>query len=247
MKYLKVGCIVALCFAIYLNRAYAHMYSTIGSSSLVRPIMQNPVTLFPDTSSTNHMTYVALGDSLTAGVGASREEHTFAYLLAARLANKKNATVTLVNLGEPGATTADVLNRQVPRAVELHPDVLTLVIGVNDIHNRVPIVEFQNSIRAIVDSLVPVATRIYVTTIPYIGSKQTFLPPYREYIDWQTRRYTTALRVALQNRPVTLIDLYTETHERAWHDASYYALDGFHPSDIGYNFWSTILYDRLDY
>lgn len=240
--------IFAIALGVYLNRAYVFIYSSLGEKNLPNPTVNMNNIISPSSGNPSaNITYVALGDSLTAGVGASKEENSYPYRMAKLIAEKKNMQVTLVNLGVPGATAADVLKDQIPLVAKLHPDFVTLSIGVNDMHNRVPDISFRQTLSSIVDSLFGITKHINILTIPYIGDKSIFLPPYRQYFDWQTNHYNSLLHNALVGRDVTIIDLYGLTRERAFSDPNYYSADGFHPSDDGYNFWSTILYDHLDY
>ncbi|WP_225101204.1 SGNH/GDSL hydrolase family protein [Streptomyces sp. CoH27] len=74
--------------------------------------------------------FVALGDSLTEGVGDRVGDgwRGWAALLAPSLAGE----VEFTNLAVSGAQTRDVRERQTPAALELRPDVASVVIGVND-------------------------------------------------------------------------------------------------------------------
>lgn len=209
--------------------------------------MRSPATITPATATTKTITYAALGDSLTAGVGANVETESYPYRLGEILAREADTQVSVVSWGQPGATAIDVLKEQVPPTVKLRPDVVTLAIGINDMHNRIAGPVFQTTLVAIVDELSKVIKHINVITIPYLGNNKTFLPPYRYYFDWQTRRFNQLLKTALAGKPVTIIDLYSLTRERAFNDADYYSADGFHPSATAYNFWSTTIYDHLDY
>lgn len=75
--------------------------------------------------------FVALGDSLTEGVGDPVGEawRGWAALLADGLAEQP---VDFTNLAVSGAQTRDVLERQTPAGLALDPDVVSVVIGVND-------------------------------------------------------------------------------------------------------------------
>jgi lysophospholipase L1-like esterase len=77
--------------------------------------------------------FVALGDSLTAGVGdpVGEEWRGWAALLAAGLA-PSHAPVEFLNFAVSGAQTRDVLERQTPAALAERPDIASVVIGVND-------------------------------------------------------------------------------------------------------------------
>lgn len=75
-------------------------------------------------------TYVALGDSFTAGREALGGER-WADRLAASL-RAVNAGLVYRNLASDGATSADVLE-QLPAAIELRPDLVTVICGANDV------------------------------------------------------------------------------------------------------------------
>lgn len=74
--------------------------------------------------------FAALGDSLTEGVGDPVEGgwRGWAALLAPSLAG----AVDFTNLAVSGAQTGDVLEKQLPAALALRPDLASVVVGVND-------------------------------------------------------------------------------------------------------------------
>ncbi|WP_416958920.1 SGNH/GDSL hydrolase family protein [Streptomyces sp. Agncl-13] len=78
--------------------------------------------------------FVALGDSLTEGVGDPVGEawRGWAALLADGLAEQPEESVEFTNLAVSGAQSRDVLERQTPAGLALNPDVVSVVIGVND-------------------------------------------------------------------------------------------------------------------
>ncbi|MEV6943563.1 SGNH/GDSL hydrolase family protein [Streptomyces sp. NPDC051172] len=75
--------------------------------------------------------FVALGDSLTEGVGDPVADgwRGWAALLAGGLAEEP---VEFTNLAVSGAQTREVLEQQTPAGLALQPDVVSVVIGVND-------------------------------------------------------------------------------------------------------------------
>ncbi|WP_078917906.1 SGNH/GDSL hydrolase family protein [Streptomyces sp. NRRL WC-3725] len=81
--------------------------------------------------------FVALGDSLTEGVGdpVGTGWRGWAALLAASLA-QDGERVRFTNLAVSGAQTRDVLEKQTPAALELRPDLVSVVVGVNDTLRR---------------------------------------------------------------------------------------------------------------
>ncbi|MEU3348496.1 SGNH/GDSL hydrolase family protein [Streptomyces sp. NPDC006700] len=81
--------------------------------------------------------FVALGDSLTEGVGDPTGDgwRGWAALLVGGLAERP-AAVEFTNLAVSGAQTRDVLERQTPAGLDLDPDVVSVVVGVNDTLRR---------------------------------------------------------------------------------------------------------------
>ena len=74
--------------------------------------------------------FVALGDSITVGMGDPAPEggwRGWAALLAATLPEPR-----LHNLAVLGALSADVEQHQLPAATELEPDLASVVVGIND-------------------------------------------------------------------------------------------------------------------
>jgi acyl-CoA thioesterase I len=98
--------------------------------------------------------YVALGDSLTQGIGASDPELGFAGLLAARLEATTGKRVRVLNLAGTGVMLRDVLSHQLPRlhALPRKPDLVTVTIGTNDA-GRVPPAELRSLVEQLCQEL----------------------------------------------------------------------------------------------
>ncbi|GEK03547.1 SGNH/GDSL hydrolase family protein [Streptomyces sp. ATE26] len=81
--------------------------------------------------------FVALGDSLTEGVGdpAGGAWRGWAALLAAALTEDPGRT-EFTNLAVSGALTRDVREYQTPAGLALNPDLASVVVGVNDTLRR---------------------------------------------------------------------------------------------------------------
>lgn len=78
--------------------------------------------------------YMAMGDSLAAGYGAVPATQGYAYLLYKEGVFDKIPNTLLSNVGLIGATSQDVLEKQVPLAINpFVPTVITLTVGGNDL------------------------------------------------------------------------------------------------------------------
>jgi acyl-CoA thioesterase-1 len=100
----------------------------------------------------NVITIVALGDSLTAGYGLSRNQ---AY--PALVAEKMRAAgyeFEVVNAGSSGDTTAGGL-RRLPPILRAHKriDIFILELGINDAFRGVPIDQIRANLQAIIDQV----------------------------------------------------------------------------------------------
>ena len=104
----------------------------------------------PDDSGCTELFVLALGDSLTQGIGSSRPATSWLALFAAHLQVTTGRTVRLHNRAVYGARVAQVLAEQLPPAPEV--DLVVLCIGANDA-GRTPPAEFRQSLRAICDQL----------------------------------------------------------------------------------------------
>lgn len=82
----------------------------------------------------NDTRYLAMGDSLAAGLGAIPVTQGYAYLLYKGGTFDSLTNTIFVDAGMPGAKSLDVLDFQVPQAVNIfQPDVVTLSVGGNDL------------------------------------------------------------------------------------------------------------------
>jgi lysophospholipase L1-like esterase len=89
---------------------------------------QYPLTNFPP-KGTN---IVALGDSLTVGIGASGKEGGFIPILEQRF------NITIINKGVSGNTTSDALARLDSDVLSYHPDIVMILLGSNDYLRQEP-------------------------------------------------------------------------------------------------------------
>lgn len=230
----------------YLYFANGFIYYRIGASNLSAPIIKNVYIMNENSPTSTALVYAAIGDSLTAGAGANRHDETYPYLIAEHLA-LGGQKITLKNFSYPGAKTQDVINDLLDRAIESQPDVITILIGVNDIHNHISSQVFHDNYEYILKRLSSeTPAKIYVINIPIIGSKSAILPPLNYYFDNQTRKFNKIIKDLAFDYNLRYIDLYTPTKNLLSIDGPHYSSDSFHPSKDGYKWWTNIIYDSFD-
>ncbi len=164
--------------------------------------------------------YVALGDSLAQGVGASHPERGYVGLLAARVEADTGDAVQVMNLSITGVRLADLLDGQLPALVDQQrPDLVTVVIGANDAGRTDPErfrADFARLCAALPDGAL-VADVPDFQGGPRRAAAATLSAVAREVLAAHPRLVPVALEAA--------------TSHLAWRD---YSADLFHPSDAGY-------------
>jgi acyl-CoA thioesterase-1 len=95
------------------------------------------------------ITILALGDSLTAGFGLSRQE-AYPALIAEKM-RSLNYQFEIINAGSSGDTTAGGLLRLPSLLRGRKIDVLILALGINDAFRGVPIEQMRSNLQAIID------------------------------------------------------------------------------------------------
>ncbi len=137
--FLAIDALLLSIGALYLNRAYAHIYDTIGGAYLRPPLATD--TNQQSATSTKQLTYVALGDSLTAGTGVTQQEETYPYIIG-KILSDHGADVIVKNFSVPGARTHYLNEILLEPAIGQNPDIVTILIGINDMHGNVAIDQF---------------------------------------------------------------------------------------------------------
>jgi acyl-CoA thioesterase-1 len=112
----------------------------------------------PCASASPQPVIVAFGDSLVAGYGATSGHDLVSDLVA-------QVRVPIRNLGVSGNTTADGLAR-VDSVVALHPDIVILLLGGNDVLEERPVTETEANLDAIMQKLTAADARIVLVGVP---------------------------------------------------------------------------------
>jgi acyl-CoA thioesterase I len=183
---------------------------------------------------TDPLRYVALGDSYTIGTSVSATERW-----PDQLARRVPGIELVANLGVDGFTSGDVIDVELPRLRALRPELLTLLIGVNDVVQRVPEAVYRGNVADILDVLVGHvgAGRVVLVTTP----DYTVTPAGGDYGDPATQsaavRRNNAVNTELaEGRGIAVVDIH-DLSLLAATDRSLVADDGLHPSGAQYALW----------
>ena len=182
--------------------------------------------------------YVALGDSYTIGTSVDVAER-FPDQLVAALGTEAPTLRLVANLGVNGYTSADVVREELPALEDLDPEFVTLLIGVNDVVQGVPIDTYEGNVTTILDALLPrlPAERIVTVAIP----DYTVTPAGADYGDPARQHDAIVANNAVMERlaserGIAHVDIF-DLSLRVADDRTLVADDGLHPSGAQYGLW----------
>lgn len=182
--------------------------------------------------------YVALGDSYTIGTSVGIAERWPDQLVAA-LGPEPPTLELVANLAVNGFTSRDVVDVELPGLDALRPELVSLLIGVNDVVQGVPETSYRRNVDRILDDLVGRvgAERILVVTTP----DYTVTPAGGDFGDRAQqaaaiRDVNAALTEIAEARGILVVDIH-DLSLAAASNPSLVARDGLHPSGAQYARW----------
>lgn len=177
--------------------------------------------------------YVAIGDSFTAGTGCEAGAAWPSQL--ARALRRRHPSLELRNLAFDGATSTDVLERQLPEALELEPDLVTVVCGGNDIlrSTRPDVDGYEDRLGSILERLHDGnrSVRIATATAPEGWDFLALGPRTRARVEAGLAALNQATRRLARRFAVPCLEV--AGHPELANPANY-ASDGLHPSANGH-------------
>lgn len=193
--------------------------------------------------------YVALGDSTGLGIG-DQVDGGYAERLFRRL---KSAGINagILNLAQSGATTRDVLQSQVQKAVSMRPRLITLSVGTNDLWRMVPLGTFEMNLKLIADRLeqsraeIVVSNLVDLTHAPIAGLVDAFLNIPRALFVRRVLEMNERLNVLARRSGFTVVDLFSLSARELPSHPEYFCPDGFHPSSAGYDRWAELIWPAV--
>lgn len=191
------------------------------------------------------LTLVVLGDSTAAGVGAGSPDASYPVRVARRIA-QEGFRVRLFGLGVSGARVADVLEEQLPRALEEDPDVVVVAIGANDVTHLTRLDDVEDDMRVLLERLRGAGVATVVAGPPDMRSP-VFLEPLRTIVGWRGNAVAERIEGAAADAGVPVVPLAAGTRDHfAEEPDRYYSEDEFHPGPGGYALWADVIYPYVE-
>ena len=185
--------------------------------------------------------YVALGDSYTIGTSVSEVER-WPNQLVERL--RPGVALELVaNLGVNGYASRDLIEDELPPLARLQPEFVTVLIGVNDVVQRVPEIVYDANLAHILDTIaaaVGAGHVVAISTPDYTLTPQgaTFGNPAQQRA--RIARFNELMAARAVERAIRFVSIDSVANEVAA-DRSLVARDGLHPSGAQYARWVELI------
>lgn len=190
------------------------------------------------------LTYVVLGDSTAAGVGAAYESG-IAVSTAKELGRQRRVTMT--NLAVSGARIRDVRERQLSAAEALRPDVVLLAVGANDVTHLTRVRSMRDDLSEIVRRLrvANPAVQVVLTGSPDMGSPPRVPWLLRGLASGRTKQVNRMFRAEAARLDLVFAPIADTTGPLFRRDRTLFHADRFHPNERGYATWVPVLNEAL--
>jgi lysophospholipase L1-like esterase len=200
------------------------------------------------TSSARPIKYLALGDSYTIGTGASSESRNYPSIIAARLAEATGRKVDLTNPAVNGFTTLDLIDRELRYVRGFKPQLVSILIGVNDLVQRRTPDQYSASLQRIYSAVAALelgAGRVVAISIP----NWSVVPAARDFGDPAHLRQLTDTFNAIAKEEAasdgfTWVDI-TQASTSKSGTPGWISSDRLHPGDAQYAAWADVIWDTV--
>ncbi len=191
-------------------------------------------------------TYVAIGDSLTAGRGDEGRDGRpigWAQRLADILGVRTTVRCSLTNLAVDGATVHEVLGKQLPAVVAGKPDLVSLTVGINDIRRRdFDELSFKADLGQLFEALAATQATLLTCTLPDLSVIMSLSQDLHEVVRERMRLASDIIREQAESYGAVCLDAWSLPGVT---DPDLYAPDRLHPNSKGHQFIAAACADKL--
>lgn len=174
-----------------------------------------------------------LGDSTSVGYGCTASSQLPGVLLAKAAAGTLGRPVRLHSHGVVGSATAD-LAAQLPRALGDAPDAVAIMVGANDVRDRIPPARAAKQLEDAVRMLRSHGIAVVVGTCPDLGVIAPMHQPLRRFAGAWSRRLARQQGKAVERAGGVAVALDRLVSPDFYGRPDLFYADRFHPSALGY-------------
>jgi len=191
-------------------------------------------------------TYVAIGDSLTAGRGDEGRDGRpigWAQRLADILGVRTTVRCSLTNLAVDGATVHEVLSKQLPAVAARKPDLVSVTVGINDIRRRdFDELSFKADLGQLFEALAATQATLLTCTLPDLSVIMSLSQDLHEVVRERMRLASDIIREQAESYGAVCLDAWSLPGVT---DPDLYAPDRLHPNSKGHQFIAAACADIL--
>lgn len=191
-------------------------------------------------------TYVAIGDSLTAGRGDEGRDGRpigWAQRLADILGVRTTVRCSLTNLAVDGATVHEVLSKQLPAVAARKPDLVSLTVGINDIRRRdFDELSFKADLGQLFEALAATQATLLTCTLPDLSVIMSLSQDLHEVVRERMRLASDIIREQAESFGAICLDIWAMKDVT---DPDFYGPDHVHPNSKGHQYMAAASADKL--
>ncbi|MGQ7817551.1 SGNH/GDSL hydrolase family protein [Metapseudomonas furukawaii] len=176
-----------------------------------------------------------IGESTVAGVGVSCLDFALAGQLAGALASRLQRPVSWRACGENGITAAGARARLLPRVADESFDLVLLVFGVNDTTHFSSSRGWLSALNGMAGHFAVRGARVALAGVPPLEHFTALPWLLRLLLGWRARLLDRQLQSLAAREGWDCCATRLEMRRE------YLALDGYHPSTLGYRVWGEAL------
>jgi len=202
-----------------------------------------------DTQEEISRTYLALGDSYTVGEGLASHGLGYTEFVIQRLDQKGLAVELLDSPAVSGAGTDDVFVDQVSKISEQSPDIISLLVGTNDLIKGYSVGEFETKFKHLLDKIDKESD--HNTNIILISIPDYSLTPIGQHYVYDrnvfslVREYNEIIETQARLRGYEFADVYPVSLQVGT-DTTLTSQDGLHPSEKLYSQWADVIVEEME-
>lgn len=187
-------------------------------------------------------TWLFYGDSITHGVAHTHGWRDYTELFAERVRYEMGRALDIVlNTAVSGNTTIDLLDSFEWRVARFHPDVIFLMIGMNDSSDTRPEID-RATFTANLETICEKAESL--GCLPVLQTTSLVLPGASPDREAHLPGFMDAVRAVARHRELPLVD-----HTAHWEDHGeqryLWNSNAFHPNEMGHRALARCLFDAM--
>lgn len=188
--------------------------------------------------------FVAMGDSLTEGVGDEVGEMPVASW-AWHLITHYETTLNYTNIAKRGLLTKEIRLTQLEEAIELQPDLVSIIAGANDIlKGKWDKVEYRAEMEEMIKEMNDLGATIIVANQPDFSERLPLPAEKKQLLRTQLEEANDIIRSLANEYQLVHIDFWNNP---LTNDPAFLSADLIHPNSKGYLEIAKMARDALEF